>query len=99
MSFVGLLNACIRPTDFLFRIGGEEFCCLLPYTTTEQAHRVAERIRHQFEMTTVHVAGTPVKATASLGIASTEAFGYELDTLMRRADMAVYAAKRAAAIA
>jgi diguanylate cyclase (GGDEF)-like protein len=94
MSFVGLLNACIRPTDFLFRIGGEEFCCLLPYTTTEQAHRVAERIRHQFEMTTVLIAGSPVKATASLGIASTEAFGYELDTLMRRADMAVYAAKR-----
>jgi diguanylate cyclase (GGDEF)-like protein len=94
MHFVGLLNACIRPTDFLFRIGGEEFCCLLPYTTTEQAHRVAERIRHQFEMTTVPIAGSPVKATASLGIASTEAFGYELDTLMRRADMAVYAAKR-----
>jgi len=94
MSFVGLLNACIRPTDFLFRIGGEEFCCILPYTTTEQAHRVAERIRHQFEMTTVRIAGNPVKATASLGIASTEAFGYELDTLMRRADMAVYAAKR-----
>jgi diguanylate cyclase (GGDEF)-like protein len=95
MSFVGLVNTCIRPSDFLFRIGGEEFCCLLPYTTTDQAHRVAERIRHQFEMTTVHVAGTPVKATASLGIASTEAFGYELDTLMRRADTAVYAAKRA----
>ena len=36
-----------------------------------------------------------MKATASLGIASTDAFGYELDTLMRRADMAVYAAKRA----
>jgi diguanylate cyclase (GGDEF)-like protein len=86
MSFVGLLNACIRPTDFLFRIGGEEFCCLLPYTTTEQAH--------QFETTTVLIAGSPVKATASLGIASTEAFGHELDTLMRRADMAVYAAKR-----
>ena len=93
-SFVGTVNICIRPTDYLFRIGGEEFCCLLPYTTTEQAHRVAERIRHQFEMTTVRVAGTPVRATASLGIASTEAFGYELDTLMRRADMAVYAAKR-----
>ena len=94
VSFVGLLNVCIRPTDYLFRIGGEKFCCLLPHTTTEQAHRVAERIRHQFEMTTVLIAGSPVKATASLGIASTEAFGYELDTLMRRADMAVYAAKR-----
>jgi diguanylate cyclase (GGDEF)-like protein len=94
-SFVGLVNGCIRPTDFLFRIGGEEFCCLLPYTTTEQAHRVAERIRHQFEMTMTEVAGTVVKATASIGIASTDAFGYELDALMRRADMAVYAAKRA----
>jgi len=94
-SFVAMVNACIRPTDFLFRIGGEEFCCLLPHTTTEQAHRVAERIRHQFETATLEVAGTPVKATASLGIASTDAFGYELDTLMRRADMAVYAAKRA----
>jgi diguanylate cyclase (GGDEF)-like protein len=94
-SFVNLVNGCIRPSDFLFRIGGEEFCCLLPHTTTEQAHRVAERIRHQFETATLAVAGTPVKATASLGIASTDAFGYELDTLMRRADMAVYAAKRA----
>ncbi len=36
-----------------------------------------------------------MKATVSLGIASTEAIGYDLDTLMRRADMAVYAAKRA----
>jgi diguanylate cyclase (GGDEF)-like protein len=95
MSFVEMVNASIRPTDFLFRIGGEEFCCLLPYTGTEQAHRVAERIRHQFETATVEVAGAPVKATVSLGIASTEVFGYHLDTLMRRADMAVYAAKRA----
>jgi len=94
-SFVGLVNGCIRPTDFLFRIGGEEFCCLLPYTSTEQAYRVAERIRFQFEMSTVDVAGTPVKATASLGIASPDAIGYELDTLMRQADSAVYAAKRA----
>jgi diguanylate cyclase (GGDEF)-like protein len=35
-----------------------------------------------------------VKATVSIGIASTETFGYDLDVLMRRADMAVYAAKR-----
>jgi diguanylate cyclase (GGDEF)-like protein len=94
-GFVNLVNACIRPTDLLFRIGGEEFCCLLPHTTTEQAHRVAERIRHQFETLRIAVAGTQVRATASLGIASTDAFGYQLDTLMRRADMAVYAAKRA----
>jgi diguanylate cyclase (GGDEF)-like protein len=46
-------------------------------------------------MTMIEVAGTVVKATASVGIASTDAFGYELDALMRRADMAVYSAKRA----
>jgi two-component system, cell cycle response regulator len=35
-----------------------------------------------------------VQTTVSLGIASTEVFGHDLDTLMRRADMAVYAAKQ-----
>jgi diguanylate cyclase (GGDEF)-like protein len=94
-GFVQLVNSCIRPTDFMFRTGGEEFCCLLPHTTTEQAYRVAERVRHQVEQTMMEVSGTLVRITASLGIASTDAFGYELDTLMRRADMAVYAAKRA----
>ena len=94
MKFVAVVHGNIRPTDFLFRIGGEEFCCLLPNTRADQAHTVAERIRHQFEIATVDAAGMPVKATVSLGIASTETFGYDLDTLMRKADMAVYAAKR-----
>jgi diguanylate cyclase (GGDEF)-like protein len=40
------------------------------------------------------VAGTPVKATVSIGIASSETLGYDIDVLTRRADMAVYAAKR-----
>jgi diguanylate cyclase (GGDEF)-like protein len=93
--FVGLVNSCIRPTDFLFRIGGEEFCCLLPYTGTAQAHRIAERIRHQVETASVIVAGMPVKATVSIGIASTDVSGHDLDALIRRADSAVYAAKRA----
>jgi diguanylate cyclase (GGDEF)-like protein len=94
MTFVAVVHENIRPTDFFFRIGGEEFCCLLPQTRADQAHTVAERIRHKFEGATVDVAGTPVKTTVSLGIASTETFSYDLDTLMRKADMAVYAAKR-----
>jgi diguanylate cyclase (GGDEF)-like protein len=92
--FVGLVNACIRPTDFMFRMGGEEFCCLLPHADTAQAQRVAERIRHQVEAASVIVAGQPVRATVSIGIASTEAVGHDLDALIRRADSAVYAAKR-----
>ena len=42
----------------------------------------------------VTMAGLPVRITASIGIASTETFGYDLDLLTRRADDAVYAAKR-----
>jgi len=94
MKFVSVVNDNIRPTDFLFRVGGEEFCCLLPHTRTEQALRVAERIRQQLEESAVDIAGAQVKVTVSLGIASTETFGYEVDVLVRRADMAVYAAKR-----
>jgi diguanylate cyclase (GGDEF)-like protein len=94
VKFVAVVQDNIRPTDFLFRIGGEEFCCLLPYTGEMQALRVAERVRSAFEGAAVEVAGVPARATVSLGIASTERFGYDLDALIRHADMAVYAAKQ-----
>jgi diguanylate cyclase (GGDEF)-like protein len=93
-KFVGVVHGAIRPTDFLFRLGGEEFCCLLPHTSSNQAQVVAERIRLHVENATANIAGAAVKTTVSVGIASTETFGHDLDTLMRRADMAVYAAKR-----
>jgi diguanylate cyclase (GGDEF)-like protein len=93
-KFVAIVQDNIRPTDFLFRLGGEEFCCLLPYTGTEHAVGVAERIRRRWADMTLDMGGVPITATVSLGIASTEAFGYDLDALVRRADMAVYAAKR-----
>jgi diguanylate cyclase (GGDEF)-like protein len=94
IKFVAVMQECIRPTDFLFRIGGEEFCCLLPHTGSEQAHMVAERIRRTIENINVNVAGIPVRATISVGVAATDSFGYDLDALMRRADAAVYVAKR-----
>ena len=94
ISFVTVVHEKIRPTDFLFRIGGEEFCCLLPYTRAEEALGVAERIRHRLESAAVDVGGRPLNVTVSLGVSSTETFGYDTDTLVRRADMAVYAAKR-----
>jgi diguanylate cyclase (GGDEF)-like protein len=94
IKFVAVVHDNIRPTDFLFRVGGEEFCCLLPHTSEAQARPVAERIRGAFETVTVDVAGIPVRTTVSLGISSTERFGYDLDVLIRRADMAVYAAKQ-----
>ena len=93
-AFVAVVHDNIRPTDFLFRLGGEEFCCLLPFTDTDDAFQVAQRIRCALEAKGVQVAGAPVDVTVSIGIASTDAFGYDVDTLVRRADMAVYSAKR-----
>ena len=94
MGFVALVHANIRPGDFLFRIGGEEFCCLLPETLCDQALRVAERIREQFEATASGTNGIQGRVTVSVGVAATETFGYDLDVLVRNADKAVYAAKR-----
>jgi diguanylate cyclase (GGDEF)-like protein len=84
----------LRPGDFLFRIGGDEFCCLLPETTAGQALQIAERVRGKVMAATLEASRTSVKTTLSVGIASTETFGYDLDTLMHRGDMAVYTAKR-----
>lgn len=94
MRFVAIVHNNIRPDDFLFRMGGEEFCCLLPQTQTEQAFQVAERIRRRWEEETIEIAGVPVKVTVSIGIAPAATFGYDADTLVRKADAAVYVAKR-----
>lgn len=94
VKFVESVQDLIRPTDFLFRIGGEEFCCLLPNTHLEDACSVAERIRQHTEEVPIDVAGVWVNITVSIGVASTEMFGHDVDALLRRADAAVYTAKR-----
>jgi diguanylate cyclase (GGDEF)-like protein len=94
VKFVAIARDSIRPGDFLFRLGGDEFCCLLPETTIAQAFHAGERVCGRIAAATVDVAGTPVKMTISIGVASTETAGYCLEALMQQADMAVYAAKR-----
>jgi diguanylate cyclase (GGDEF)-like protein len=91
--FVETVRDSIRPNDLLFRIGGDEFCCLLPETSVAQARLVAERIRDRLARGSNQAPGASVSMAASMGIASTEHFDYALDVLMNEADMAVYAAK------
>ncbi len=94
MQFVAVARENFRPSDLLFRLGGDEFCCLLPYTTMAQAFEIGERVRIGIAASSMDVAGAKVKVTASIGVASAEAFGYALEALLHEADMAVYAAKR-----
>jgi diguanylate cyclase (GGDEF)-like protein len=94
MQFVAVARDNIRPGDLLFRLGGDEFCCLLPYTNMAQACEIGERVRASIAASSMDVAGAKVKVTASIGVASAEAFGYALEAVLHEADMAVYAAKR-----
>jgi two-component system cell cycle response regulator len=83
------LRRALRAEDVLGRIGGEEFLALLPDTDDDAAARAAERLR-----AAVEAAAGPVPLSASVGYAVLE--GEEApDDLVRRADGALYAAKRA----
>ena len=86
------LESAVRATDFIARIGGEEFAVLLPRTTTAEASRVAEGLRAAVAALRFHFRGTPVVVTASCGIAELAA-GVTGHTAFERADEALYLAK------
>lgn len=89
-----LLQEAVRVSDSCYRYGGEEFAILLPRTTQSDARAVAERIRSAVAAHCVDAQGQQIKVTISLGIAM--GGGKELpQELIRRADVALYAAKEA----
>lgn len=83
----------MRGCDFLFRVGGEEFVALLNDTDTEGAQSLAERIRKAVEQHTLVYELATIKLTVSLGISSLKSED-TLETLVKRADSAMYQAKR-----
>jgi diguanylate cyclase (GGDEF)-like protein len=85
----------LRNIDFVGRYGGDELIVLLVETELEDARRVAERIRESVAQEPVSIDQQDLKITISLGLAP---FSYEfpnLAALLKEADMALYAAKRA----
>jgi diguanylate cyclase (GGDEF)-like protein/PAS domain S-box-containing protein len=88
------LSATFRSTDLVARVGGEEFAALLPGADAEQARRVAERLCHAIAAQVVQVDGKPIRYTVSAGVATLDAADDGLDGLLRRADQALYDAKR-----
>jgi diguanylate cyclase (GGDEF)-like protein len=88
-----LRDALLRATDTVARLGGDEFAVLLPGGTAEAAERIARRMREALERPMV-IGGQLVDVSASIGIVRFPEHGDELHDLMRRADVAMYAAKR-----
>lgn len=91
-----LQESTIRKGDLAFRIGGEEFCCLVSTATDCGAHHVAERIRANINRRAVPHPASPVAdhITASLGVAGVFEPGVrDVAGLFARADAALYRAK------
>lgn len=86
----------VRSVDTVARLGGEEFVAVLPDTEEEVALVVAERLRYTMaaEMFEMKAAGISQTVTISIGVAMLQDDD-NLDSLMNRADEALYAAKGA----
>lgn len=92
LAFAELTRGQLRSTDEIYRIGGEEFCILLPGASEADAWAVGERLRSRFAAFSLdhrrHIA-----ATVSLGISTTATSGFDLSRLVADADRALYQAK------
>lgn len=93
IALAARLGSRLRASDCFARIGGEEFCCLLPETTSEAACLLAERFRESFAAEPVDLLADSLPVTISLGV-STAAPGDGCRELLGRADKAMYEAKR-----
>jgi diguanylate cyclase (GGDEF)-like protein len=87
-------RAEVRPADLIGRYGGDELVVLLHGAASEDAHRVAERLRERVRRVPVLIEDRNVTITLSIGIASGSG-SVDLAELLRRADAALYDAKRA----
>jgi len=95
LTFVKTCLKNIREIDVFARIGGDEFALLMPETSGEQAYTTVERIRQALAAAPMNLDEKPVLITISAGISSLIGGDEALDTLLGRADQALYQAKEA----
>jgi diguanylate cyclase (GGDEF)-like protein len=83
----------VREVDLVARYGGEELIILLPETDRDTAMQVAERLRASIAATPIKASDQEIAVTVSIGVAAKDENTLELETLIARADQAMYIAK------
>ena len=87
------LQSYLRPTDLIARLGGDEFAIVLPATDADGAVHAARTLIGALDMP-ILVDGHAFSIGGSIGIALTPEQGFDVTTLLRCADVAMYVAKR-----
>lgn len=83
-----------RPTDFMARLGGDEFAILLPDTALDEATHIARRVLESLRTLSLEHDGALVRLSGSFGVARLERDDETVHSVMKRADVALYAVKR-----
>ncbi len=90
------IGAAVRGSDTIGRLGGDEFAVLLPNTNDAGAQIAAGKLLKALE-DPFDIEGQVLEVTASIGVALYPRHGEDASTLLRRADIAMYTAKRSGA--
>jgi two-component system cell cycle response regulator len=93
-EFARRLRKNVRGIDLACRYGGEEFVVVMPDTEGEIAEKVAERLRTEIAGMPFVVNGMDVAVTVSVGVSSLKRGRDSVQDLLKRADLALYEAKR-----
>jgi diguanylate cyclase (GGDEF)-like protein len=88
-TVVAQIKQELRSSDFVGRMGGEEFVIVLPETDVEGARQFAERTREKIAGTIVKAYETRVRVAASLGTSSHDGFDHGLETMLERAEVSI----------
>lgn len=91
-----ILRRFSRKSDFVCRYGGEEFCVIMSKTGKNEAEIISERLRSEIENSFKHDDSIPerLKLTISIGLAIYPTDSADKNELIRKADIALYTAKR-----
>ena len=89
-----LLRRCARESDLIYRTGGDEFLIALSHTSLAGARLLAERLRRAVDRHEFHYNGEELPVYVSIGVTAL-GDGDTVDSLLQRADEAMYEAKRA----